>query len=70
MFTTKDYLSFFSELLAVELEMEKEAMDLHAVIKDGEARKLLIAVRDDERRHADLVREMIAMVSTHKAKKK
>ena len=62
-FHNKKYLDYFQQLYSIERDMEKEAVELLAMIRDPKVRKLLNKMRTDEQRHARIVEELIALVS-------
>jgi rubrerythrin len=62
MFTKKDYLSYFQQLYEVELLMIKDGKDLLKIIKEEEARFLIKKLIEDEKKHAKIVQEMIAII--------
>ena len=63
MFNKKDYLEYFEELYRVEIAMRNEAEKLLKIIDEKRARQMLEQIRNDEIRHAELVKEMINMIS-------
>ncbi len=58
MFTKKDYLQYFDELLEKEILMKKEAEILLRLINDNRAQEILKNIISDEVRHAKLVKYM------------
>lgn len=67
MLTKEDFLGFCDQLMAIEVEMEHEAMDLFHHIESEEARKILTKISEDERRHEEIVREIKKIIEDHYA---
>jgi rubrerythrin len=62
MFNKKDYLNYFKQLYDVEIVMKKEVKELLKIVNEPEAKKILERIREDEIRHADIVKEMIKLI--------
>ncbi len=65
MFTNKDYIEYFKQLYAVEVEMEREARELKLLVNNAEAKKLLEVIQADEKRHKKIVRDLQKLVTSH-----
>lgn len=62
MFSKKDYLDYFKQLYDVEIVMKKEVEQLLKIVDLPEARKILERIREDEIRHAKIVKDMIKLI--------
>ncbi|MFZ2310305.1 MAG: hypothetical protein WAW11_02065 [Patescibacteria group bacterium] len=62
MFNKKDYLDYFNQLYDVEIKMKEDTEKLLAIIDNPEARKIIEAIRNDEIKHAEIVKEMIRLI--------
>ena len=62
MFNKKDYIIFIDQLYKIELEMEKEAIELQKMVDDTEIKKMLQDIIDDERKHKKIVQAMKDLV--------
>jgi hypothetical protein len=62
MFNKKDYLNYFKQLYAIELEMKKEIEDLIKITNNAKSKVLLQSIRNDEIRHALIVKDLIKLV--------
>jgi len=63
MLEKKDYLDFMGTLFQVEKEMEDEVLALLVITHEPRAQELLTKILADERRHQQLVKEMMALVT-------
>jgi rubrerythrin len=62
MFNKQDYIDYFNQLYDIEIEMKKDTEKLLAIIDNPEARKIIEAIRSDEIKHAEIVKEMIKLI--------
>ena len=62
MFNKQDYIDYFNQLYDVEIQMKEDTEKLLAIIDNPEARKIIEAIRNDEIKHAAIVKEMIKLV--------
>lgn len=62
MFEKKDYVSFCKQLMAIEVEMEHEALALMTRIKNAKAVHILKGIASDELRHEKIVNEISAII--------
>ena len=62
MFNKKDYIDYFNQLYDVEIEMKEDAEKLLAIINNPEARRIIETIRNDEIKHAEIVKEMIRLI--------
>jgi hypothetical protein len=62
MFNKQDYIDYFNQLYDVEITMKEDTEKLLAIIDNPEAKKIIEAIRNDEIRHAKIVKEMIKLI--------
>jgi rubrerythrin len=62
MLTEQDYRSFLQEIFAIEVTMEREALELQEAISAPEAQVLLAKLVDDERRHQRIVQALLDLL--------
>lgn len=62
MFTKKDYLEYFHQILLVENSMEKKGEELLKFNWDEEDEKLLRIIVADEKRHEEIVKNYIKII--------
>ena len=62
MFNKKDYIDYFNQLYDLEIEMREDAEKLLIRVKNPEARRIIEVIRNDEIKHAEIVKEMIKLI--------
>ncbi|KKQ41012.1 MAG: hypothetical protein US58_C0007G0023 [Candidatus Magasanikbacteria bacterium GW2011_GWA2_37_8] len=65
MLNKKDFLEFCDQLMAIEIEMEHESIELMRHIDNEEAVNILQKIASDERRHEKIVREIKKIINKH-----
>jgi rubrerythrin len=58
MLSKKDYKEYLSQMLEIEESMEEVYKNLANQVKDKEMVKIFTKIKNDERKHAALVRKM------------
>lgn len=59
MFSKQDYIDYFYELSEIEYKMLNTVIELKALIKDDDIRKILNIIHNDEKKHIELDNEII-----------
>lgn len=63
MFEKKDYINFCAQLMAIEVEMEHEALELLTCIKNPTAVVIIKQIAADELRHEGIVNEIKKIIT-------
>lgn len=67
MLDKKDFLEFFSQLMAIEVEMEHGALELRKYIKNKKATSILEGIAESERQHEKIILEIEKIIKKHYA---
>lgn len=62
MFTLKDFLEYFGEILKIEKAMKLKGVALMKKVSNVEAESLLAELVADEERHAKIVKNIIKII--------
>lgn len=62
MFAKKDYHGFFKQLYTLEIEMEEVIRGVERHVHCAEAKVILKRIRQDEIRHAKIVKRLMTLV--------
>lgn len=55
-------MSYLKELYAIEIDMKKEMERIIKIVDDPKAKKIAEKIRDDEIRHAGIVKDMMKLL--------
>ncbi len=58
MFTKEDFLHYFNQILAIEIEMMETYTDLHNRVQHPEYKKIFAEMAKEEKGHAELIEEL------------
>lgn len=64
MFQTKDYLSYFDQILLIEKNMVRDGRLMLKAVKEPEAQELLKHLVEDEKKHVKIVKALKKIIKS------